>query len=190
MSNSRDQIVDAARRLFVARGYADVSVRDIARAAGVSPALVIKHGGSKRELFRACAAPVPRAGLYDVPLEQLGTHLVVRAVRAQRAGRPSPMTRAVLLLHGAPDPDELRADFTRAYRDPLVAKLREAGVEAGEAGVRAELALTALVGLSLSMRTLQLARPGVANGGDEEIGRRYGALVQAALDGETGAARD
>lgn len=36
--------------LFAERGYADVTVRQIAAAAGVSPALVIHHYGSKERL--------------------------------------------------------------------------------------------------------------------------------------------
>jgi TetR/AcrR family transcriptional regulator, regulator of cefoperazone and chloramphenicol sensitivity len=40
----------AAMGLFAERGYADVTVRQIATAAGVSPALVIHHYGSKERL--------------------------------------------------------------------------------------------------------------------------------------------
>lgn len=40
----------AAMELFAERGYADVSVRQIASKAGVSPALVIHHYGSKEKL--------------------------------------------------------------------------------------------------------------------------------------------
>lgn len=36
--------------LFAERGYADVTIRQIAAAAGVSPALVIHHYGSKEKL--------------------------------------------------------------------------------------------------------------------------------------------
>jgi len=40
----------AAMELFAERGYAEVTVRQIASAAGVSPALVIHHYGSKENL--------------------------------------------------------------------------------------------------------------------------------------------
>ena len=40
----------AAMELFAERGYAEVTVRQIATAAGVSPALVIHHYGSKERL--------------------------------------------------------------------------------------------------------------------------------------------
>jgi AcrR family transcriptional regulator len=48
------RIRDAAVRLFGERGYERTSVRDIATAAGVSPALVIHHFGSKDGLRDEC----------------------------------------------------------------------------------------------------------------------------------------
>ncbi|HTN57498.1 MAG TPA: TetR family transcriptional regulator, partial [Protaetiibacter sp.] len=48
------RIRDAAVRLFGERGYDRTSVRDIATAAGVSPALVIHHFGSKGALRAEC----------------------------------------------------------------------------------------------------------------------------------------
>lgn len=43
-------IRDAAMELFAARGVADVTIRDIASAAAVSPSLVVHHFGSKAGL--------------------------------------------------------------------------------------------------------------------------------------------
>jgi AcrR family transcriptional regulator len=41
----RDQIVDAANTLFAERGYEDMLVEDIARAAGVTRGLGVLPGG-------------------------------------------------------------------------------------------------------------------------------------------------
>jgi TetR/AcrR family transcriptional regulator, repressor for neighboring sulfatase len=46
-------MLDAAERLFSERGFTAVSVRDIAREAGVSHALVHRYLGSKEEIYRA-----------------------------------------------------------------------------------------------------------------------------------------
>lgn len=51
MASSRQIILDNARALFARRGYDGVSVRDIARAAGVNVAAVSYHFGSKQGLF-------------------------------------------------------------------------------------------------------------------------------------------
>jgi AcrR family transcriptional regulator len=46
-------ILDAALELFSARGYAAVSVRDIAERAGISHALVHQYVGTKDDILRA-----------------------------------------------------------------------------------------------------------------------------------------
>ncbi|MFC8269553.1 TetR family transcriptional regulator [Streptomyces cinereoruber] len=50
---ARARILEAARDQFAERGYDKASVRGIARAAGVDPALVHHYFGSKDEVFAA-----------------------------------------------------------------------------------------------------------------------------------------
>lgn len=50
---TRTRIFDAAEELFALNGFDGGSVRDIARVADVTPALVTFHGVSKQELFEA-----------------------------------------------------------------------------------------------------------------------------------------
>jgi AcrR family transcriptional regulator len=52
-TRTRGAILDAARAGFAARGYDAVSVRSVAREAGVDPALVHRFFGSKEQLFVA-----------------------------------------------------------------------------------------------------------------------------------------
>ena len=47
---THDEILGAARRLFAEHGYARTSVRDIAKAAGVSAQTVYDSVGSKQQL--------------------------------------------------------------------------------------------------------------------------------------------
>jgi AcrR family transcriptional regulator len=47
---TRDEVLQAARRLFAERGYARTSVREIAKAAGVSAQTVYDSVGSKQAL--------------------------------------------------------------------------------------------------------------------------------------------
>lgn len=51
---AKARIRNGALALFGRHGVANTSVRAVAKAAGVSPALVIHHFGSKDELRRAC----------------------------------------------------------------------------------------------------------------------------------------
>lgn len=62
---TRARIRNAALTRFAAEGAGRVSVRDISAEAGVSPALVIHHFGSKAQLRQACDA-------YVVSLLQVG----------------------------------------------------------------------------------------------------------------------
>ncbi|MGW6796842.1 TetR family transcriptional regulator [Streptomyces chartreusis] len=47
----RRAILDAAARAFAERGYSRATLRDIARRAGVTHGLVLRHFGSKENLF-------------------------------------------------------------------------------------------------------------------------------------------
>jgi AcrR family transcriptional regulator len=49
----RAQIVEVARRLFAEQGYRQTTTRQLARAAGVSDALMYRHFESKDEVLRA-----------------------------------------------------------------------------------------------------------------------------------------
>jgi AcrR family transcriptional regulator len=49
----RQQIIDAARRLYADRPYDDVSTAELAEAAGVARGLINHYFGDKRELFLA-----------------------------------------------------------------------------------------------------------------------------------------
>lgn len=50
---TRRALIDAGRALFAARGYADVSVGEIAERAGVTTGSIYHHFGNKAGLFRA-----------------------------------------------------------------------------------------------------------------------------------------
>ena len=49
----RDQILDAANALFAERGYDEVSIEDIASAAGVTRGLVHHYFGGRKEVYLA-----------------------------------------------------------------------------------------------------------------------------------------
>ena len=57
-SRSREDILQAARRIFADKGFDATSLRAISREAGVDPALVHHFFGSKEEVFNAALADV------------------------------------------------------------------------------------------------------------------------------------
>ncbi|MGH9047153.1 MAG: TetR/AcrR family transcriptional regulator [Acidimicrobiales bacterium] len=48
----RKQLASKAKEAFLEGGYRGTTTKDVAKAAGVSEALIVKHFGSKEELFR------------------------------------------------------------------------------------------------------------------------------------------
>ncbi|HSE10721.1 MAG TPA: TetR family transcriptional regulator [Nocardioidaceae bacterium] len=83
--DTRGEILAAARTSFAEAGYGGTSVRAVAAAAGVDPALVHHYFGTKDDLFLAALEfPVdPRVVLASVvegDRETLGVRLVARAL--------------------------------------------------------------------------------------------------------------
>jgi AcrR family transcriptional regulator len=110
---TRDEILQAARRLFAERGYARTSVRDIARVAGVSAQTVYDSVGSKQELV---------SRLNDLIDGEAGIGAIVRAAAAsddpsELAATPARVTRAILEHCG----DIVHALVTGAAAEPALA---------------------------------------------------------------------
>src|SRR5262245_3933050 len=54
----RERLVETARALFTRRGFGEVSVREIGRAAGVTPAMIAYYFGDKQGLYEAMLTSV------------------------------------------------------------------------------------------------------------------------------------
>jgi AcrR family transcriptional regulator len=96
--NSREAIAAAARAQFAEVGYDRATIRSIAAAAGVDPALVMRFFGSKEALFRdVMALPAAAADalerLADGPRETIGRRLAEVVVGLLE----NPATRPVVL---------------------------------------------------------------------------------------------
>lgn len=75
------RIMRAAREAFAETGWAGTTIRSVARAADVDPALVYHYFGSKEGLLDAATTPEPRflervAHTWTVPEPELGRALV------------------------------------------------------------------------------------------------------------------
>jgi len=167
--SSAQAILDASRALFAEHAYPDVTIRDIAARAGVSPALVMKCGGSKKELFRRTGTIAPPA-LPDVPHADLGAALVDDLIGRHERGEIEHLVRALNLRITGPEPAEVRARFLAGYVDPLAAVLH-----GPDAAVRAELVVGALTGLAAVLRML---RTPAAGGALELVRDHYARAIQ------------
>jgi hypothetical protein len=123
---SREAILEAAREVFSERGYARATIREIARRAGVTHGLVMRHFGTKEQLLIE-ALPGPRvlAGVVPGDLDTLpdrvaavfvaetesagGDHALVALIRSAASGEAVAMP-----LYAA-----MEREITAAFREAL-----------------------------------------------------------------------
>ena len=71
-TGNRERLVAAARKLFAARGYADVSVDEVAAAAGLTKGAVYYQFSDKTDLFRAACESVLDDIMAEVTAQTMG----------------------------------------------------------------------------------------------------------------------
>ena len=171
---TREKLRINARQQFWSKGYSNVSVRQIAKLAGVDVALISRYFGGKLGLFKATLdgafdlADLPNQG-EDILLETF-LNLFIMAPRDGDA--PSAMR---MLLTNAHDDDVgplVRTEFQNSFHANIVTIL---GSEA-----RAALFMTVLLGVSVAEKTLHL--PGIGAPSSKAYERQLRYLLQAALD--------
>lgn len=186
MSDTRQHVLQTARQLFGERGYGAVTIREIAAAAGLSPAMVMKVGGSKEQLHAEATPLEPEPLPRDVPLEGLGEILVARMLTRRAEDAAEPWLRAIYLIVDAPDPATARRDF----RERFLNRFENAdGAEHGsnvdpdawaQTRRQADQLACLMVGLAAGVRTLRLLDPATTD--TTALVTEYGALVQQVLD--------
>ncbi|NNN37846.1 TetR/AcrR family transcriptional regulator [Streptomyces sp. S3(2020)] len=144
------RILDSARELFAEKGFDRTTIRAVAAAAGVDPALVMQYFGSKRELFSQAVqalpvspAPADADALVDQLLATLGLKL---------GGLPEgtlAMMRSMLTDPAAAD--HVRAALARQI-DGVAATLPTSG----DPELRAALIVTTLLGVTIGHQLLAL----------------------------------
>ena len=66
-AETRNRLLQAARRLFARANYVSVGIREIGAEAGVNPALISRYFGSKRNLFLEVASILNDEGNAALP---------------------------------------------------------------------------------------------------------------------------
>ncbi|MDX2683649.1 TetR/AcrR family transcriptional regulator [Streptomyces soliscabiei] len=181
-ADTRDRILTAAREEFSERGYEKTSVRGIAKAAGVDPALVHHYFGTKEQVFEAAvevafapALSAPEA-VADGPLDQVGE----RFARFVFGVWENPTTRKPLLaiLRSAVNNDTAAAVFRRLVASQLLRRVA-AQLDLPDAELRAELAAAQLVGCAMLRYVVKLEP--LASADLEQIIARVAPVVQGHL---------
>jgi len=184
-SGAREAILAAAREAFAAAGYDGASIRSIAVAAEVDPALVHHYFGTKEKLFLATVdAPVDPGDFVPAALAGDDAHLGERVVRMFLSVWDDPRTGPPLL---ALVRSGLQHDWSaRMLREFVTARILRrviARVDAdpAEAPLRAALVASQMIGLGL-VRHLLKVEP-LAGADVETVVRLVAPTVQRYLTG-------
>ena len=117
---TRSAIEQAARVLFATHGFEGTSVRAIAGEAGVDPALVIRHFGSKEALFLASVdTSLGIDAVVEGPVETFGRRVVAYFLDPTRVG----LRQRYVALARAAHLGQVREEMVRHNLEKFVAPL-------------------------------------------------------------------
>ena len=181
--DTRTHILTAAAAEFARDGYETTSMRGIARAAGVDPALVRHYFNDKADLFAEAIAVPMRADrlvatALDGPRDQVGASLVRYVV--QTLDDPATSQRVVSMMQTALG-QEFAAGMFREFIIREVLKRIAAELRVDDAELRASFAATQLIGLVIARYGLRIEP--LASASQDEVVARIGPVVQWHLTG-------
>jgi AcrR family transcriptional regulator len=192
-SGTREAISEAARAQFADFGYHGATIRGIAAAAEVDPALVHHYYGTKEALF-AAAMRMP-----VIPSEVLTAALSARTADGQGFGAHLVRTALTLwesdgiketflgLLRSAVTSDQAAVMLREFISDSILSTVaRATGLDRrtspAEAEYRATMVATQMLGLAVTRLVLGL--PAVARASIDELATTVGPSVERYLSGD------
>jgi AcrR family transcriptional regulator len=182
------RIAAVARDEFAENGWAGTTIRAVARAADVDPALVYHYFGSKEGLLDAATTPPQRwlnavAKTWAEPVAELGHALVTTLLASWADDEIGPTLRAVLqtAAHEPSTREKLRLIVERSLMG--VSRL---GADERDRQVRSGLISSQLMGFAL-MRYVWKIEP-IASMSDDEIVAAVAPTLQRYIDGDLTAA--
>lgn len=179
-TETRSQILEAARQLFGEKGYERATIRGIAEAAEVDPALVHHFFGTKEQVFvAAMELPFESAEVLPRVLEGGADGAGERAVRFFLSIWREPEARApfLALLRGASTNEQAAAMMREFVSSALLGRVAE---ELGVPRLRATLAAGQLIGLAI-LRYVVRVEP-LASADEEEVIALVAPTVQRYFD--------
>ncbi len=181
--DTRQDILEAARTLFAERGYDGATVREVAKAAAVDPALIYHYFGSKQRLFVA-AMEIPYRwqevlpAVLDGPREEIGELLVRHILGYWEDPDVNPLFRGVV-RSAATDP--LAAEMVRRTLAEGPFALIARHIDAPAAELRAMLVASHIMGVAL-LRYLLEVEP-LASTPRDRVAELVGPIIAGYLTG-------
>lgn len=181
-AHNRRAVQDAAAQLFAEQGFAATGVRDIAKHAGVDPALVIRYFGSKEKLFvHTMTMSDAFVEVMQGPLGKLGSALVDFVVRRTRRRQTGTSTAIYAALVRASDRPMIREHLQEAIEHMIISPLTPR-LSGHDAELRAHLLAAQLSGLMTALYVIE--SPWLLAASTDDIVDHYGSALQTVIDGE------
>lgn len=182
-TDTRREIREAALAMFYRHGYEKVSLRSVAREAGVDPALIHHYFDSKSDLFAEAVLDV------DLPDPK---EMVTRALAGDRATigervvtevlqiweTPEVKTRLIAMLRASVNGSDMQRPFSQFLASEYFVKI---ATQLGhpDAKQRGALAFSLIVGLTITRDLLD--SPNLASMSQRQLIAAAGAAMQAYL---------
>jgi AcrR family transcriptional regulator len=194
-SGTRAAIGEAARAQFAEFGYHGATIRGIAAAAGVDPALVHHYYGTKEALFAAAMRiPVVPSEVLTAALANrqegdvgLGAHLVRTALTLWESDGIKDTFLG--LMRSAVTSDQASVMLREFISDTILAAVaRATGLDKRWSPAEAELRVTLVASqiLGLALTRLVIGLPAVAAASVEDLATSVGPSVERYLIGDIG----
>jgi len=183
------RILAAARDEFAEQGWAGTTLRAVARAADVDPALVYHYFGSKEGLLDAATNPPQKwldsiAKVWTTPVDQLGTALITLLLASWADDEIGPTLRDI--LQTAAHEPSTREKLRRVVEGSLMG-VSELGSDERNRLIRSGLISSQMMGFAL-MRYVWKIEP-VASMPDDEVVAAIAPNLQHYVNGDLTAER-
>ena len=183
-AESRQRILRTARELFEQHGYGGTTVRAIATAAGVDPAMVFYFFGTKQALFSAVidmSDNVPPAieSIFAGSLDTIGERIVRTLLENLEKSDRTPL---VMLTRSAPT-DAQSAALLREFIDREITGRLAALLGTPDAAQRADMVNVQILGLAVARYIVRIEP--IASASVDELVATFGPLMQHCLTGHT-----
>lgn len=181
-ADTRSVIQGAALTLFSEMGYEKVSLRAIARAADVDPALIHHYFENKADLFARSVLDLPLDAeeivrqILDGPTETIGERVIAAFLNAW--DHPGAGERFKAMMRASITDSRARRPLSEFMTREVLIKVSES-LGHPNATLRAQLAVSAILGLALSRDILEL--PALVKARNPVLIKSLGRAMQAHL---------
>ncbi len=171
-------ILDAARELFAAEGFERTTIRGVAARAGVDPALVMQHFGSKERLFALSSRwSNEHQTILSAPPDSLAAAAIDDLVSHFEQGQDR--ESAVALMRSCLTHPQALATM----RDEVMCERKDAvaaGLTGADVELRASLFAACMIGLGMARYLIKIEP--LASASPEDLHRLMEPVLQALVD--------